>query len=429
MTKTGQHNRKMLGEDMPGEKERQQKAFRSTGKLKQLMAGHFHELADASMTGARKIAWCTSVGPVELLRGMGFLVYFPENHAAMLGASRMAAESIPHANAIGYSPDICSYLTSDIGSFLRKKTPLTAAYQIASVPRPDVLVFNTNQCRDVKDWFAWYAREFQAPLLGIHTHRGLGEIREYQVSDIARQMEEMVPVLEEVTGEKLHRDRFEEAVSLSRNTSLLWKACLEMNASFPAPWTFFDATIHMGPAVVARGTRECVGYYEALLEELKERAAAGIATVMGEKHRLYWEGMPIWGKLRPLSEQFSALNVSVVASTYCNSWIFEKLDPADPFTSMARAYTELFIVRDEAYKEQYISRCLDFYKFDGILFHDAKTCPNNSNNRYGMPERLMKRLGIPTLTINGDLNDLRCYSEEQARTNIEAFMEQLEEAT
>ena len=412
---------------MPGEKERQQTGFRSTGKLKQLMAGHFHELADASTTGGRKIAWCTSVGPAELLRGMGFLVYFPENHAAMLGATRMATELIPHANAIGYSPDICSYLTSDIGSFLRKKTPLTAAYQIASVPRPDVLVFNTNQCRDVKDWFAWYAREFQAPLLGIHTHRELGEIREYQVSDIARQMEEMVPALEEVTGEKLRRDRLEEAVSLSRDTSLLWKACLEMNASFPAPWTFFDATIHMGPAVVARGTGESVGYYKALLEELKERAAAGIATVAGEKHRLYWEGMPIWGKLRPLSEQFGALNASVVASTYCNSWIFDQLDPADPFTSMARAYTELFIVRDEAYKEQYISRSRDFYKFDGILFHDAKTCPNNSNNRYGMPERLMKRLGIPTLTINGDLNDLRCYSEEQARTNIEAFMEQLEE--
>jgi benzoyl-CoA reductase/2-hydroxyglutaryl-CoA dehydratase subunit BcrC/BadD/HgdB len=414
---------------MPTEKESPRTNFRSTAKLKQLMADHFHELADASETGARKIAWCTSVGPVELLRGMGFLVYFPENHAAMLGATRTAAESIPHANAIGYSPDICSYLTSDIGSFLRKKTPLTAAYGIASVPKPDVLVFNTNQCRDVKDWFAWYAREFQAPLLGIHTHRELGQIREYQVGDIARQMEEMVPALEEVAGEKLRRDRLEEAVSLSRDTSLLWKACLEMNASCPAPWTFFDATIHMGPAVIARGTRESVGYYEALLEELKERAAAGIATVTGEKHRLYWEGMPIWGKLRSLSEQFCALNASVVASTYCNSWIFDQLDPSDPFTSMARAYTELFIVRDEAYKEEYISRCFDFYKFDGILFHDAKTCPNNSNNRYGMPERLMKRLGIPALTINGDLNDLRCYSEEQARTNIEAFMEQLEEAT
>jgi hypothetical protein len=29
------------------------------------------------------------------------------------------------------------------------------------------------------------------------------------------------------------------------------------------------------------------------------------------------------------------------------------------------------------------------------------------------------------LVVNGDLNDLRMYSEEQTRTSIEAFVEQL----
>jgi benzoyl-CoA reductase/2-hydroxyglutaryl-CoA dehydratase subunit BcrC/BadD/HgdB len=44
-----------------------------------------------------------------------------------------------------------------------------------------------------------------------------------------------------------------------------------------------------------------------------------------------------------------------------------------------------------------------------------------------MPERVSEKLGIPVITINGDLCDLRCYSEEQAKTNIEAFIEQLDE--
>jgi benzoyl-CoA reductase/2-hydroxyglutaryl-CoA dehydratase subunit BcrC/BadD/HgdB len=127
-----------------------------------------------------------------------------------------------------------------------------------------------------------------------------------------------------------------------------------------------------------------------------------------------------------MAEFFIELKAAVIASTYCNSWIFDDFDPRDPFLSMARVYTQIFIVRDENYKERYITEMVDLYKVDGILFHDAKTCPNNSNNRYGMPERLEKTLGIPTLTINGDLNDLRCYSEEQSKTNIEAFIEQLE---
>jgi len=412
---------------MPDENKTVRKEFKATNTLKKVMADHFYELDEAAKTGSKKIAWCTSVGPAELLRGMGFLVYFPENHGAMLGSTRMASDLIPYTNAIGYSPDICSYLTSDIGSFLQKKTPLTKVYNIESVPRPDVLVFNTNQCRDVQDWFAWYSREYSVPFMGVHTHRDIGQIRDYQINDIANQIKDLVPLLEEVSGERFDMDRFKEAVGLSKRTSQLWRACLESASAIPSPWTFFDATIHMGPAVVARGVKESVDYYELLLPELEERIKTKTGAIDGEKHRLYWEGMPIWGKLRALSQQFASLKSNVVASTYCNSWIFDQLDPDEPFESMALAYTELFIVRDEPYKEQYIKDCHELFKFNGLIFHDAKTCPNNSNNRYGMPERMTERLKIPTLTINGDLNDLRCYSEEQAKTNIEAFIEQLEE--
>lgn len=412
---------------MSEEKKVTRKKIEATKACRKLMADHFYEMDEAVKTGSKKIAWCTSVGPAELLRGMGFLVYYPENHGAMLGSTRMSTDLIPYTNAIGYSPDICSYLTCDIGSYLQKKTPLTMAYNIESVPKPDVLVFNTNQCRDVQDWFAWYSRELNVPLIGVHTHRDIGGIRDYVVKDIANQIKDLVPELEAVSGEKFDMDRFKEAVGYSRRTSELWRACLESAAAIPSPWTFFDGTILMGPAVVARGTKEGVEYYELLLPELQERVKNGVAAVEGERHRLYWEGMPIWGKLRALSEQFASLKTCVVASTYCNSWIFDQLDPDKPFESMAVAYTELFIVRDEPYKEQYITDCYNTFKFDGIVFHDAKTCPNNSNNRYGMPERLGKKLGIPVLTINGDLCDLRCYSEEQAKTNIEAFIEQLEE--
>jgi benzoyl-CoA reductase/2-hydroxyglutaryl-CoA dehydratase subunit BcrC/BadD/HgdB len=61
------------------------------------------------------------------------------------------------------------------------------------------------------------------------------------------------------------------------------------------------------------------------------------------------------------------------------------------------------------------------------VIDDAKTCPNNSNCRYGMPQRLEKQTGIPSLTLNGDLNDLRMISDEQTKTNVEAFIEQLQD--
>jgi benzoyl-CoA reductase/2-hydroxyglutaryl-CoA dehydratase subunit BcrC/BadD/HgdB len=92
---------------------------------------------------------------------------------------------------------------------------------------------------------------------------------------------------------------------------------------------------------------------------------------------------------------------------------------------MARAYCSLFICRSEDYKEKYLADMMAKFKVDGILYHDSKTCPNNSNNRYQLPQRLQAGTGKPFLVVNGDLNDLRLYSEEQTRTSIEAFVEQL----
>lgn len=412
----------MAETDKPG-----RKAIAATSQMKKLMAEHFLSLDRAKREGSPKVAWCTSVGPAELLHAMGFLVYYPENHGALLGATRMATEFIPIANSVGYSPDICSYLTSDVGAYLKQTTPLSKAYGLESIPKADVLVYNTNQCRDVQDWFSFYAREWKVPLVGVHTHRNIHSVEDYHVKDLVEQIKAMISTLEEISGNRFDIDRLREVVRLSKECTMLWRQVLQCGAAIPAPLTFFDATIHMAPAVVLRGLPEALAYYELLLNELKERIEQGVAAIAEERHRLYWDGMPIWGKLKDLSQLFSGLNTNIVASTYCNSWIFDAFDPKEPFESMARAYTELFIVRDESFKEKYMDAWIEDFSVDGVIFHDSKTCPNNSNSRYGMPQRMATRLNVPTLVINGDLNDLRCYSEEQTKTNIEAFIEQLDE--
>ncbi len=414
---------------MASDKKITRKKIKSAVAASKFMADYYHELNAASERGTPQIAWCTSVGPAEILRAMGYLVYFPETHSAMLGATRMATELIPEANALGYSPDICSYLTADIGAFLKGVTPLAKIYEgINGIPKPDVLVFNTNQCRDVQDWFSWYGEKFNVPVLGVYTHRNVGDVSNALVSSIAEQMKALAGSLEEISGRRLDLDRLKEVVKLSRECSDLWKQVLQTAASRPSPITFFDATTLMGPAVVGRGTPKAVEIYKGLLSELEERIRNVEGSIDDERFRIYWEGMPVWGRLRAHFELFAALSANVLASTYCNSWIFSRLNPEDLFNSMAEAYTELFIVRSDEAKEKYIKDMLDFYDIDGIIYHDAKTCPNNSNCRYGMPQRLEKQTGIPSLTIHGDLNDLRLVSDEQTKTNVEAFIEQLEEA-
>jgi benzoyl-CoA reductase/2-hydroxyglutaryl-CoA dehydratase subunit BcrC/BadD/HgdB len=407
----------------------ERKEIKAAAEMKKLMAAHFLELDRAAKSGGKeKVAWCTSVGPAELLRAFGFKVYFPENHSAILATNRTSVNYIPVANAAGYSPEICSYLTGDIGAYIKGETPLKKIYGIDRVPRPDVLVYSTNQCRDVQEWFAYYSRQYKVPLIGINPPKNIGELADCHVADAESQLRSLVPALEKISGVNFDEKMLRQTVGLSRDASELWQAVLDSGAHVPSPLTFFDGTIHMGPIVVMRGTKEAVEYYRLLHAEMKQKIKDGEAAVDGEMHRLYWDGMPIWGKLRDLSSLFLELKTCVVASTYCNSWVFTGLDPEKPFRSMAEAYTRIFINRSEDVKEKYMGEMAKKFSLDGIIFHDSKTCANNSNTRYGMPARLQKKLGAPTLTISGDLCDLRCYSEEQAKTNIEAFIEQLSQA-
>ncbi len=405
------------------------RVLQSTAELGDLMAATFRDLDAAARDPGRRVAWCTSVGPAELLRAMGFEVFFPENHAAMLGASRRATEFIPRANAAGYSPDICSYLTSDIGAWLSGYCALSRPCpEITTVPRPDVLVYHTNQCRDVVDWFAYYARMFDVPLLGIASPRGVERVTRDLVDAVASQLRALVQPLEAIAGAPLDPDMLGATIAASRETSDLWRQVLGTAARRPSPLTFFDGCIHMGPAVVLRGDPRASAYYRRLLSELQAVVDQGGAAVPGERVRLYWEGMPIWGRLRDLSGRFADLGASVVASTYCSSWVFDALDPDAPFESMARASLELFITRTDPVKERILAAEAHRFGIQGFVFHEARTCPNNTNSRYGMPGRLEAATGLPALVLAGDLNDLRMFSDDTARLAIEAFIEQLHPA-
>ena len=394
--------------------------IQTTRLLKEVMQNYFTDLS-----GGNKVAWCSSAGPSELLRSFGFKVYFPENHGALLGATRTAGDHIPVATKLGYSSEICSYLTADIGSYLSKSSPLFSHYGLKEIPKPDIIVYNTNQCREIQDWFTFYGNEFNCPVAGIRPPRYLNEITKSDIDDVVAQFKNIIPECEKASGKKFDLDSFKETLKHSKDAASLWKLVLESAKNSPPPISFFDGTIHMGPIVVLRGTPEATKYYQALLNELNENINNGAGFIESEMCRLYWEGMPIWGKLKYLSNLFINNNAAVVASTYCNSWAFDEFDEDRPFESSALAYTKIFINRSGKVKLEMLKSFIEDFRINGVIFHEAKTCFNNSNSSFGMPLKLKEQTGVETLVIEGDLCDLRFFSEGQTTTKIETFIEQI----
>ncbi len=395
-------------------------------RLQTLMHDYFLNLDAAATDSNRNVAWCTSVGPCEILTAFGYEVYFPENHGAMLGARKISHECIPAAVAIGYSAESCSYMTSDIGSALSGVSPLTEAFGISGPPKPDLLCYNTNQCREVQDWWNFFGRRHNAPVMGIGPPTHLDLVTEAHTDFVRNELSQLITRIESQTGTKMDWAKLEEAVDKSSKASSLWRKVLDTAQSHPSPITFFDGLIHMAPVILMRGSQHAIDYYTLLLAEMNERTNAKEAAVTNERFRIYWDGMPVWPKVREMSEKFFDLGLCVAASTYCNSWAFEEYTGGDPLAWMAKTSTKIFINRDETFKQKFLLDMCKQFDIDGMIFHNARTCPNNTNSRFGMAQRLRDESGLPVLVFDGDLSDVRFFSTAQTMTNIETFVEQLE---
>ena len=162
----------------------------------------------------------------------------------------------------------------------------------------------------------------------------------------------------------------------------------------PSPLTFFDATIHMAPPWSC-GARARPSSTTNFFSRRSSSASQTAWRRWTAKHSgSTGTGCRCGGSSRTWPASWRRPG-PVVASTYCNAWIFDALDPADPFESMARAYLELFISRSDEAKEQVHARLCRRFRVDGVLFHEAKTCPNNSNTRYGLPQTAKGSHGPP----------------------------------
>jgi 2-dehydropantoate 2-reductase len=394
-------------------------------RLKEIVHEYYRDLADAGRDPDRHVAWCSGVGPVEIVRAMGYTPYFPENHAALVGASRLTAKYIRLALADGFSPFVSSEMASDVGAMLAGESPLATIHGLDHIPSPEVLVYDTNVGTYMARWFEYYAHRFEVPVFGLHPSPLVNEIDKIEIDASVQQTFRLVDHLERVSGRSLDQDRLADIVDRSARAARLWNEILDLACHVPTPLTYFDTLVHVAPMLLLRGTDAAIEYYEILLAELKQRIAQKIAAVPGERMRFYFEGPPIWCALRPLAGLFLEHGIAVVASTYAHTYAgFEHFSRHDPIESMAAAYTAIFSNRGREFKVHYLAREFARYGVDAAVFHDARTNPDQSTSRYGVHLRLRRDTGVPPIVVEGDTHDLRLVSIDHIRAQLEEFLQQ-----
>jgi bcr-type benzoyl-CoA reductase subunit B len=402
---------------------KEKRKIKAVGKMKEIMTAYYIDAKTARQTG-KKVAWITSGGPVEPLIAMDVIPVYPENHGAMIGASKMGVDLCRKAEAMGYSSDLCSYARSDISCATLDGGP------IGGLPRPDMLICCNNICGTVLKWYEIQARYFKVPLFILDTpfcHTGFSEeARRY----VKGQIDEYIAFLEQACGKKFDDDRIREVGKLSVEGQRLWQAVLDTAIHRPAPLSAFDAFFHLALIVTLRGTQEAVDYYRLLLAEMQERVAAGIGAVAEERHRLLWDNLPVWFRTKWLSEKFASQGACLVADTYTSAWCgsLKYIDENNFLETMAECYTRIYLNIGVDEMARQVLEMVDKYAADGIVMHSNRSCKPYSLGQYDIQRIVREKRGIPTLMIEADMVDERSFAESQIETRIDAFLEVLKES-
>ena len=359
---------------------KEKRKIKAVKRMKEIMTAYYIDAKTAEQTG-KKVAWITSGGPVEPLIAMDVIPVYPENHGAMIGASKMGVDLCEKAEAMGYSSDLCSYARSDISCATVNGGP------IGGLPRPDMLVCCNNICGTVLKWY------------------------------------------EESCGKKLDFDRMQEVGRLSVEGQRLWQAVLDTAINRPAPLSAFDAFFHLALIVTLRGTQQAVDYYRLLLAEMRERVASGIGAVPNERYRLLWDNIPVWFRTKWLSEKFASHEACLVADTYTSAWCgsLKYVDENNFLGTMAECYTRIYLNIGVDEMARQVIEMVDKYVVDGLVMHSNRSCKPYSLGQYDIQRIVGEQKGIPTLMIEADMVDERSFSEGQIETRIEAFIEMLRE--
>jgi len=370
----------------------------------------------------RPLAWVTSGVPVELLVAMGVETAYPENYGALLGAQRAAVPLAQVAEEHGFSPDLCSYARSHIGSVL---DPRHAPQ--GGLPKPDLLVACNNICGTVLKWYQALEQLLHVPLFFLDApYQHAPGLQDHAVDYVAAQMAEMVSWVTHHTGRSLNEKKLDETLRLSNEAVALWRGIRELCQARPSPLNAPDLFTTMAPIVVLRGTKAAVWYYRKLEAEVQGRVARGEgALLQEERYRLLWDNIAIWPQLFRLFNLFSSAGACFVVDTYTNAWSLS-VDTGEPMRGLARTYSAVYINQSLQARAGQMVDMVRRFSVDGMVFHSNRSCKPYSLGQYDLLDLVSRETGVPGLVIEADMCDTRLFAEEPVKNRVQAFLDQLE---
>jgi benzoyl-CoA reductase/2-hydroxyglutaryl-CoA dehydratase subunit BcrC/BadD/HgdB len=392
----------------------------STKVLNSIITRYYQEVKECRKE-QKPIAWITTMTPIEVVSALDIFVIYPENYSAVCASRKVAAELIDAAERRGYSRDICSYASCNLGMIFEKK----GAFGDEGLPRPDMLIATELACDTHVKWFECVSRELGVPLFIMDAAYRVNDTpQDYQRAYYQKQLKNLIRFLEEQTKRKLDFDHFKEIIDYSDKASELWNKISTSRKNVPSPVTTHSIFSGMFPMVTLAGKPEAVDFYRLWWSEVKEAVDNKQGGIPNEKYRLLWDIFPLWHDLKVFT-RFEQAGAVFVADLYADSFS-QRLDPSDPFNSLTDKYLcHLEHIEGASKRMARYRQMVEEYKINGAVFHSNRVCRYESMGQLLVQKFLKDELHLPVLMFESDHVDPTKHSKSLLDQKIDMFLEML----
>ncbi len=403
----------------------------SARRLTSLIVSNTARLHDARKRGDFVI-WAAICAPVEIFKGFEHvIVAIPENFSAMSAGKGVALPLAQRAESLGYSMDLCSYARIGIGAEIGTRDALDPG----GLPKPDLLVSDTNNCSLLVKWFEVYRQEFSVPHFILDVPFCYDVQQPKDLEYILHQFKALITVVEQMTGQTFDIEKCRAAVECTDHANKYWKEYLGFATNRPSGITAFDTFAQMAPFVMLRGEPEVLEHYKLLAEETRENVSAGVFPVPREKYRLLWDNIAPWHQLRAMRERLAALGANIVHATYTScigtvegGFFHHPYDVrTDPLVHLARIQNFSVCPYGLSLRFEAMAAIIKNVGIDGVILASNRSCKVYSIMQMDLQRMITENLGIPCAMIDMDHADIRKYDEESAFLRIESLLDVIDQ--
>ncbi len=355
------------------------------------------------------VAWCGVATPYDLLQAMGVNSCFVEFVGAVLASTGMVESMLEEAEQEGYSTDICSYHRAVNG----------AAFQ-SLMPEPAFLIASSCPCSSGLSTVEHLAEYFKKDLYVIHVPQNHDADA---VSYLADQFREMVEFVSDHTGKPMDTDNLRQVMEKTNRTREILIQVYEMAGSVPTPARRKDMINFGFVIMLLMGSENGIELAETYRDEFARKIKDGIPGLPDEQVRLMWYQNRIQFK-NPLEKMLEdEFNAAVVVDEL-NDINWSPIDPDSPYEGLAERALSNPLVGPVEGRIVHLIEMAERNRIDGMINPCHWGCRQGSGAR-GLIEEGMKKAGIPVLNLEVDCVDPRNFSEGQARTRVQAFIEMI----